>query len=794
MYNASRHLRECLDSILTQTCADFELLIVDDGSDDDSVSIVRSYADPRIRLVERAHDYVATLNCLLDEARGRYIARMDADDLMKPDRLRVQFEYMEAHPEVDILGSEVDYVGQPAAASFPVEELQAVPVCLEDLLDGNVVAHPTVMMRRDSLRTHGLHYEAAYIYAEDYRLWAEALRAGLHVANLPCRLLDYRLSDKQVSAVHREEQARHAAQVQEQIAACLYRMPFENTASLALLKDKILSPLPGNRLTVIIPFLNEREEVANTLQSLRTHVGDAVEVLVINDGSDDGFDYASAVAPYRVSYVAHARRRGVAANRDLGVALCRTPYFLLLDAHMRFYDSAWPARLVSLLDADDRVLLCCQSRVLGYDEEGRVVPRPECPDSFGAVSAFRRDQYWPDIEWNSREHSPGQQVEPIAHVLGAAYAASCRYWQHLKGLQGLRKYGCDEAYISFKVWREGGRCLLVKDVVIGHLYRSEAPYRHYEAEGVSNYLLVSRLTFSRPWYCLASAVALRKNRALYAKALRILQANRADIEALQAYLRSIYTRSFEEVLRLHREFLWQDHRPDASLLRQADQVVRAHPATALGLYDGKLGQLIWHCQYARWQGQEPSPGLVEPLWADIGEAVRLRRLSWNFAQGLAGVGWGMLYLYTRGFLDAYPDRLLHEVDRQLAEVALPRVSATAFAEGAGGVLAYAVLRMQTGRPSWPDSFRSELEEVAAGIIASPRSDLPSLYYALFFQDLCRHGIVPEGYVPRVSEWRSYEVRLPRNPAYWTAGLHDGCIGAFINLIDNPNKQVNKICP
>lgn len=762
---------------------------MDDGSDDDSVAIVRSYADPRIRLLQRPHDYMATLNCLLDEARGRYIARMDADDLMKPGRLRVQFDYMEAHPDVDILGSGVDYVGQPPAPDDPHDSASAVPVTLEDLADGNVVAHPTVLMRRHSLRAKGLRYDPAFIYAEDYNLWAEALMAGLHVANLTCRLLDYRLSDGQVSSVHSEEQRRRAAQVQEKICTFLYKIPFEDSGPDSVSPSDILSPLPGNRLTVIIPFLNEREEVANTLQSIRGHVGDRVEILVINDGSDDGFDYAKAVSPYRVSYLTNSRRRGVAANRDRGVALCRTPYFLLLDAHMRFYDAAWPERLASLLDEDDRVLLCAQSRVLGRDEDGRVVPRPECPDAFGAVSAFRRNEYWPDIEWNSQERCPGQDIEPVAHVLGAGYAASCRYWHYLKGLQGLCKYGCDEAYISFKVWREGGRCLLVKDVVIGHLYRSEPPYKNYKAEEVSNYLLVSHLTFSQSWYCLASAVALRKNRRLYGQAVRILQANRPDIAALKSYLDSIYTRSFEEVLRLHRDFLLPDHRPDAQLLQQADRVVRAHPAQALGLYDGKVGQLIWHCQYARWRGVEPPSGLVEPLWTDIGEAICQRRASWNFAQGLAGMGWGILYLYTRGFLDAYPERLLHEADRQLAEVALKRVSTADVGTGAGGILAYAVLRMLTGRPSWEAAFGDELEAVAADIAASPRSDFPSLYYALFFRELRRHGDTSGDYVPRVSEWRSYEVRLPRNPAYWTAGLRDGCIGAFINLIDKPNENI-----
>ena len=111
MYNAAPHLRECLDSVLAQTFRDFELLIVDDGSTDDSVDIVRSYTDPRIRLLLNRHDYIGSLNLLLCEARGKYIARMDADDVMVPQRLALQFAYMEAHPDVDLLGGNMVTLG-----------------------------------------------------------------------------------------------------------------------------------------------------------------------------------------------------------------------------------------------------------------------------------------------------------------------------------------------------------------------------------------------------------------------------------------------------------------------------------------------------------------------------------------------------------------------------------------------------------------------------------------------------------------------------------------------------------
>lgn len=104
VYNGAKHLRECLDSILSQTFGDFELLIVDDGSTDNTCEIIESYNDARICLIRNKHDYIASCNLLLSEARGKYIARMDADDIMMPDRLAYQYEYMESHPDVSVTG------------------------------------------------------------------------------------------------------------------------------------------------------------------------------------------------------------------------------------------------------------------------------------------------------------------------------------------------------------------------------------------------------------------------------------------------------------------------------------------------------------------------------------------------------------------------------------------------------------------------------------------------------------------------------------------------------------------
>ena len=92
VYNRAKYIGECIESILQQTFTDFELLIVDDGSTDETCDVILSYNDPRIRLIRGEHDYIGSCNRLYDEAKGKYIARMDSDDLMLPNRLRIQVE------------------------------------------------------------------------------------------------------------------------------------------------------------------------------------------------------------------------------------------------------------------------------------------------------------------------------------------------------------------------------------------------------------------------------------------------------------------------------------------------------------------------------------------------------------------------------------------------------------------------------------------------------------------------------------------------------------------------------
>lgn len=215
VYNAGRYLQESVESILCQTYASYELLILDDGSTDGCTDFLKGISDERIRLVKRKHNYIKTLNHGLSIARGKYIARMDADDKMFPTRLAEQVRILDENPEVTLCCS---YMQQMAGSEIYNSGIQGtLHHFAHILLLGNFISHPTVMIRTDYLRNNHLEYRHRYIYAEDYRLWSEIACSGGKLHIIPKPLLEYRVSEKQVSRIYDKEQAETANKIRNQL-------------------------------------------------------------------------------------------------------------------------------------------------------------------------------------------------------------------------------------------------------------------------------------------------------------------------------------------------------------------------------------------------------------------------------------------------------------------------------------------------------------------------------------------------------------------------------------------------
>ncbi len=201
VYNAERYLRAAIDSILGQTFADFELLIVDDGSDDGSTAIVSSYTDERIRLIRNECNLglIATLNKGLQAARGQYVARMDADDISLPTRLARQIAYLDRHREVGVVGSYFHRIDENGRIlSTDRRKTKDFLVSFRIYVEAyNPFCHPAVMFRTKGIRDGG-GYNPAFPSAEDGALWFQLNEAGIKFATIPRVLLLYRIHGGQI--------------------------------------------------------------------------------------------------------------------------------------------------------------------------------------------------------------------------------------------------------------------------------------------------------------------------------------------------------------------------------------------------------------------------------------------------------------------------------------------------------------------------------------------------------------------------------------------------------------------
>jgi hypothetical protein len=173
VYNVAPYLRTALDTVFRQTWQDFELLIVDDGSTDGTRAQLAELRDPRVQVIYQAHGgLAAALRAGIERARGRYLARMDGDDEALPHRLAVQKARLDRSPDVVLvhsLAQPIDAEGRPGPSILGEARPSAVTKWL--LLWQNPILHPTVMLRLDTLRAHGLNYRLELFRADEFDLW-----------------------------------------------------------------------------------------------------------------------------------------------------------------------------------------------------------------------------------------------------------------------------------------------------------------------------------------------------------------------------------------------------------------------------------------------------------------------------------------------------------------------------------------------------------------------------------------------------------------------------------------------
>ena len=198
-YNGEAFIGEAIKGVLSQSFPDFELLVVDDGSSDGTVEIVRSFKDARLRLVqnERNLGISNSRNRGNELARGRYLAAHDQDDISYPNRLKEEVEVLEADPEVVLVCGRVDSIPSNKEP-WPSHVPSSADVLAWSLFTGSKITHSTICLRRSTLSDHGIRYEQRYHYAEDFELFHKLSEVGKLVM-LPSVLGAYRHHENNTS-------------------------------------------------------------------------------------------------------------------------------------------------------------------------------------------------------------------------------------------------------------------------------------------------------------------------------------------------------------------------------------------------------------------------------------------------------------------------------------------------------------------------------------------------------------------------------------------------------------------
>ena len=234
--NGEKYIKESIDSILKQTFTDFELLIMDDGSTDRTVERIERYTDERIRLIRRKHNFIRNLNEGLELALGAYIARMDADDIMHTERLRIQLKRMKKNPNITVCGTWAKIFsdkGNERNVFHFGHEIICEPVL--ELLKYNMLLHPSVMVKKQFLFNHHIKYQN-YPYVEDYKLWFDIAKAGGILFVEPQELMMLRRSDTQVTVTKKEEMFLGSIRLRKEILLYLLSI-YDNKALNSLLSD-----------------------------------------------------------------------------------------------------------------------------------------------------------------------------------------------------------------------------------------------------------------------------------------------------------------------------------------------------------------------------------------------------------------------------------------------------------------------------------------------------------------------------------------------------------------------------
>lgn len=304
------------------------------------------------------------------------------------------------------------------------------------------------------------------------------------------------------------------------------------------------------KLTAVICFANEGEEVEHTVRGIRETCKEAVDILLINDASDDDHDYEIVADQYGCRYLENEARIGPAHSRHKGLTRAKTEYVIFLDAHMRFYEADWHEAINRAIEQEPNALYCTRSRPLkpGGAPSG-------APMGIGASIEMAAPKFedWLKAEWNVRPRGEGV-TSYVPCVLGGCYAAHRDFMLGYGGYRGLHRYGGEEPLISIKSWLSGGSCQVINNVVIGHIYRGGKPapwkdtirYFHFNKLATAR-IIMDDAGFQNTWEMMAALPNAQSVQDVYKSRETFVEKARDDFLRVQQ-------QPFEYFLRLNTSF------------------------------------------------------------------------------------------------------------------------------------------------------------------------------------------------------------------------------------------------
>lgn len=453
-YNAERHLRTCMDSVLAQTFRDFEFLILDDGSSDATRAIVESYDDPRIRFLPMTHvgRNGVVCNTGLRLARGRYVARMDADDAWEPAKLARQVAFLDEHPEVGVVFTHVQVIdgeGRPLT-DHPLPFNAEVPAAEigRRLLAGNFLCNPSAMLRK-AVVDHLGGYHPLLRTVADWELWLRiAPHYGLHV--IPEPLTRYRWHGANVSKTTTAEEGRRCVTFARTMAGMVAALPAR------------LGTAP--RDSVVVVAYNSMSTLGKCLiGAVQAAPPEGLELILVDNGSADDtpqllryLEHALAAGPVRLRVVLNLANEGFTHACNQGIALATGDRVLLLNPDAQLFPGAI-ARMRAHFAAGVGAVGPTSDYVAGAQKFGRYVD-PSLLGSSMAASA---------VDQALAGRNAGKGVE-TRMLVGFCLMLARQAIERVGPLDDALFLGNDDLEYSWRLREHGYRLLVASDVFAHH--------------------------------------------------------------------------------------------------------------------------------------------------------------------------------------------------------------------------------------------------------------------------------------------------------------------------------------